>query len=191
VELIRSDFLTGWQQFLLVLFRFSVGWHLFYQGMGKMRVAHWSSGDYLRTATGPLGPWFQKLSQESWWLGMADQATVWGLVILGLLLMVGLFTRTASLAAILLLLLFYLAHPPFPLHGFAPITPQGFELYVNQVLIEILALSVGLAFNTGKISGLDLLIHNWIRGRRSERHTRAQVAAELRKPHDEIVERWQ
>ena len=185
----RSDFLTGWQQFLLVVFRFSVGWHLFYQGMGKLQAAQWSAGDYLRTATGPLGPWFQKLAQDPWWLSLADRATVWGLMIVGLLLMVGLFTRTASLAAILLLLLFYLAHPPFPNHGFAPVSPQGFELYVNQVLIEILALTTSFAFNTGRISGLDLLVHNWIRARRSAVEARVQVAAVLREPQDEIMER--
>ena len=153
-----ANCLTAWQQFMLVLFRFCLGWHLFYQGMGKLRGAHWSAEPYLRSATGPLASLFQEMTENRAWLSVADQATILGLMTLGVLLMVGLFTRVASLGAIALLLLFYLAHPPFPVHGFGVPTINGNELYVNQVLIEILALAVSLAFDTGKISGLDMLI---------------------------------
>ncbi len=153
-----ANSLTGWQQFMLVLFRFCVGWHLFYQGMGKLRAARWSAEPYLKSADGPLAALFQRMTENRAWLSVADQATIWGLMILGVLLMVGLFTRAASLGAIALLLLFYLAHPPFPVHGFGVPTINGNELYVNQVLIEILALAVSLSFDTGKISGLDMLI---------------------------------
>ncbi len=148
------------QQFILVLTRFCVGWHLFYQGLGKLREAHWSAEGYLKSASGPIAPLFSKLAADSTWVALADRATIWGLMILGVFLMVGLLTRAASVGAIFLLLLFYAAHPPFPVHGFGIPTINGFELYVNQVLIEILVLFVCLAFNTGRISGLDMLLHN-------------------------------
>jgi thiosulfate dehydrogenase [quinone] large subunit len=162
-----ADTLTGSQQFVLVLFRFSIGWHLFYQGWGKIQAAHWSSESYLRAATGPLAAVFERMANQPLWLRLADQGTMWGLTILGLLLMIGLFTRAASLLSIGLLLLFYAALPPLPFHGFAVRTPDGTELYVNKVLIEILALLVSLVFDTGKISGLDMLVGPWLRRVRS------------------------
>jgi thiosulfate dehydrogenase [quinone] large subunit len=158
-----ADSLTASQQIVLVLFRFSIGWHLFYQGWGKIEAAHWSSESYLRAATGPLAGVFEYMANQTAWLRLADQGTMWGLLILGLLLMVGLFTRIASILAIGLLLLFYAAMPPLPFHGFALRTPDGTELYVNKVLIEILALLVSLVFDTGKISGLDMLVGRWFR----------------------------
>ena len=67
---------------------------------------------------------------------------------------------------ILLLVLFFAAQPPVPRHGFTVQGPEGFELYVNKVLIEILALALTVAFNTGRISGLDMLVSQWIRKKR-------------------------
>ncbi len=157
----RPNALTAWQQFVLVLFRFSIGWHIFYQGLGKLQAAHWSSESYLRTAIGPLGSVFRWMAEQSTWLKLADQGTMWGLLVLGFLLMIGLFTRTASLLSMGLLLLFYVAQPPLPLHGFAVRTPDGTELYVNKILIEIMALLITLAFDTGHISGLDMIVGPW------------------------------
>jgi thiosulfate dehydrogenase [quinone] large subunit len=164
----RPDALTAWQQFVLVLFRFSVGWHIFYQGLGKLQAAHWTSESYLRTATGPLGWLFHRMAEQSTLLKFADQGTMWGLFILGLLLMVGLFTRTASLLAIGLLMLFYVAQPPLPVHGFAVRTPDGTELYVNKIMIEVMALMVTLVFDTGRVSGLDMIVGPWLRRFRGE-----------------------
>jgi len=166
---VRAEGLTAWQQFLLVLLRFTIGWHLFYQGLGKLQSPHWSAEGYLRAATGPLAALFQKMAASGAWLALADRATVWGLIVLGMLLMVGLFTRPASAGAILLLALFYAAQPPLPAHGFAARTPDGSELYANKVTIEILALLVALAFDTGRISGLDLLVRQWFARRRAPR----------------------
>ncbi len=167
--------LTGWQQFLLVLFRFSIGWHLFYQGLGKLQAVRWTSEGYLTSATGPLASLFQKMAAYPTLLRLGDLATMWGLTIAGLLLMLGLLTRTASVLAMLLLLLFYVAQPPLPVHGFAVWTRDGSELYVNKVFIEILALLVCLVFNTGKISGLDMLVGPWLRKLRPSTAGKTQV----------------
>lgn len=152
---------TPVQQFVLVALRFAVGWHLCYQGWGKLQAVEWTSGPYLRASTGPFAAWFQALA-ESPGLWLADHVVMWSLVALGALLMIGLLTRTASALAILLLLSFYLASPPWPVHGFLSQGPTGPELYVNAVLIEMLALGVCAVFDTGRMAGLDILI----RGRR-------------------------
>jgi uncharacterized membrane protein YphA (DoxX/SURF4 family) len=172
-----SSALTGWQQFVLVLLRFSIGWHFFYQGLGKLQAAHWTSESYLRSATGPAGELFHKMADYGMWLKFADQGTMWGLLVLGVLLMVGLFTRTATVLSMGLLLLFYAAQPPLPIHGFSVRTPDGTELYVNKVMIEMMALLVSLAFDTGRISGLDMLLGPWWR-RRRERGSTAPAQVE-------------
>lgn len=172
-----SALLTSWQQFLLVVLRFSIGWHLFYQGFGKLQAVRWSAQPYLSSATGPFASLFHWVAATPRWLGVADAATVWGLMIAGVLLMIGLFTRTASVAGILLLVLFFAAQPPVPRHGFAAQGPEGFELYVNKVLIEILALALTVAFNTGRISGLDMLVSQWIRKKRYGVRDRAKTPA--------------
>jgi thiosulfate dehydrogenase [quinone] large subunit len=103
------------------------------------------------------------MADQTTWLKLADQGTMWGLMILGFLLMIGLFTRTASILAMGLLLLFYVAQPPLPFHGFVLRTLDGTELYINKVLIEMMALLVALVFDSGKISGLDMLLGPWFR----------------------------
>jgi thiosulfate dehydrogenase [quinone] large subunit len=156
-----SESLTARQQFVLVLFRFAVGWHLFYQGMGKLQAARWSALGYLKGATGPLDGFFHWMAADSRLVQLADRATVWGLMAVGMLVMIGLMTRIAAVAGMLLLLLFYLAQPPLPDHGFIQPTIDGYEMYVNKVLLEVLALAiVGLVFDTGRISGLDLLVRS-------------------------------
>lgn len=149
------------QQVVLVVLRFVIGWHLFYQGLGKWWAVDWSAKGYLAAAGGPFASWFHWLAESPDLLRFADTATVWGLMILGLLLMLGLFTRTAALLSSLLLMMFFLAAPPLPYAGFTVPTLQGYELYVDKTLIEALALLVVLAFPTGQMAGLDVLIRQW------------------------------
>ena len=79
--------------------------------------------------------------------------TMWGLTILGLLLMLGLFTRLSALGAVALLSLFYLAMPPWP--GVQEIPSIEHNLFVNKIWIEMLALLAIAALPSGKWFGLD------------------------------------
>ena len=155
------------QQFLLVLLRFVVGWHLFYQGLGKLWIVGWSAKGYLENASGPLDNVFQALADRPELMSLADFAVVWGLILSGLLLMLGLFSRLAALAGFLLLFLFFAAAPPMPYLGFSVPGPEGSELYVNKTLIEGLLLMVLAALPTGQMAGLDILVSGWRRRRKS------------------------
>lgn len=151
---------TRVQKLLLVLLRFSIGWHLFYQGLGKLRAVDWSAQGYLAAATGPFASLFHTIAEGPRLIAWADFLTIWGLMILGILLMVGLFTRIAALGGIFLLALFYLAAPPLASEGFTVISPEGAELYVNKTFLEALALLVVLSFPTGRMVGLDILLRH-------------------------------
>ena len=100
-------------------------------------------------------------------MNLSDFAVVGGLMISGLLLMLGLFSRLAALAGFFLLFLFFAAAPPMPYLGFAVAGPDGSELYVNKTLIEALSLLVLAVIPTGRMAGLDILISGWRLRRKS------------------------
>lgn len=149
--------ISNWHKTLLVILRFAIGWHLFYQGFGKLLAVKWSAVGYLKAAWGP----FVWIAEDPTLLSIADYAMVWSLIVLGILLMLGLFTRIATVLGILLLLSIYVAVPPLDWTGFVATTAEGSELYVNKLLIEILALILVASFRTGHMIGLDILVHHW------------------------------
>jgi uncharacterized membrane protein YphA (DoxX/SURF4 family) len=151
------DSVSGFQKTLLVVLRFAIGWHFFYQGFGKLISVDWSAEGYLKAGWGL----FRSIAEDPTWLNIADYTVIWGLMILGVLLMVGMFTQFAAVAGTLLLLLFYLAIPPLDYSGFVIWTSQGTELYVDKTLIEALALMVVASFRTGRMLGFDILIQHW------------------------------
>ncbi len=147
------------QQLTLVVLRFVIGWHLFLQGYGKLTQPAWSAAPYLSHATGPLAGLFRGLAAQATLLLLCDRVIPWALLVLGLFLMIGLLTRSASIAAMALLASFTLAHPPLLVAGILVVGADGnAELYVNQTIIEVLGLGVTLAFDTGRMIGLDLLL---------------------------------
>jgi len=157
--------LSAWQQTMLVTLRFAIGWHLVVQGYARLASAAWSFEAHLRAATGPAASLLHWLAGIPWLRAAADHVTLWGAIIFGLLLMVGLFTRTATVLAIALLSASVLAQPPLPVSGVLAPTLGGHEMYVNRAIIEILALLVSLSFDTGRIAGLDVLLQQRRRAR--------------------------
>ena len=89
---------------------------------------------------------------------------MWGLVAIGLGLIVGCFTRLAALSGILIILLIYLCNPPF-VGYFYSIPMEGSYLVVNKNLVEAAALLVVAVTGTGRVAGIDRLIHRLLRGR--------------------------
>jgi thiosulfate dehydrogenase (quinone) large subunit len=142
----------------ITVLRVVVGWHFLYEGVAKLTSPAWSSAGYLRQARGPFGDLFRWLASQPNLLANADLITMWGLTLVGLLLMLGLFTRLASLAGIGFLLLFYLATPPFVGYFYA-IPSEGSYLIVNKNLVELCALVVILVTGSGRFAGLDRLLH--------------------------------
>lgn len=142
---------------LLVILRMVIGWHILYEGIVKLWNPNWSAGGYLMDSKGPLSGLFYAMAGNSTLLSVIDIINVWGLVIVGLFLMLGLFTRWATIGGIVLIGMYYLSHPP--LIGLTYALPsEGSYLFVNKNLIEIAALAVLMVFPTSKYVGLDRLI---------------------------------
>ena len=147
----------GFQLTALVVLRMLVGWHFFYEGIAKVTNPLWTSVSYLQESQGWFSGWFQDLAINEGAIRVVDALNEWGLMLIGLALLVGILTRTATVAGIVLLALYYLAAPPLP--GFEYAMPtEGSYLIVNKVLVELAALVVILALPTGRQVGLDRLL---------------------------------
>jgi thiosulfate dehydrogenase (quinone) large subunit len=148
----------------ITVLRVAVGWHFLYEGLAKMTASSWSAAGYLKQARGPFAELFKWLAGQPNLLANADLITMWGLTIVGALLILGLFTRLASLGAMGFLVMFYLCNPPF-VGYFYSIPSEGSYLIVNKNLVELCALVVILLTGSGKFAGLDLFVNRLI-GRR-------------------------
>lgn len=108
---------------------------------------------------GPVPP-----AQTQMW--KVNQATIWSLIVLGALMMVGFFSRLSSLGAAGLLLLFYLPMPPWP--GVPEAPGPEHSLFVNKNLIEVIACLALVALPTGRWMGLDALVRRFVWGKKEE-----------------------
>jgi len=156
--------LSRWPMIAITVLRVLVGWHFLYEGIAKLSSPSWSAAGYLKQARGPFAGLFKSLAAQPDLLANADLITMWGLTAVGLLLMLGLFTRLASLGGIGFILLFYLCNPPF-VGYFYSIPSEGSYLIVNKNLVELGALVVILVTGSGRYAGLDRIVHGLV-GRR-------------------------
>lgn len=148
---------TKLQSFALVVLRITIGWHFLYEGGVKVLNPHWTSKAYLLDSGGFLKDFFTQLAGNQALLSISDYANAWGLTLIGLSLLLGLFTRYSSIAGIILLLLYYLSHPAFP--GIQYLFPSdGSYFIINKTLVELFALFVIFAFPTSDIFGLPRLL---------------------------------
>ena len=155
---------TG-QQVALVALRTAIGWHFLYEGYYKLALpgwsssgvplGRWSSAGYLKGSSGPLASLFQRLI-DAGWVGWIDNTVKVGLLLVGLSLILGLCAKAGCWGAIIFLALFYFVS--VPLAGIQQPGAEGAYLIVNKTLIEAVAVCVLLAFRTGEIAGLDLLL---------------------------------
>jgi thiosulfate dehydrogenase [quinone] large subunit len=142
---------------LLVILRVMIGWHFLYEGMVKLVNPDWSSVGFLLDSKGLFSSLFISMATNPDILRIVDFLNVWGLILIGLGLILGIMTRISIIAGIGLLGMYYLSHPPMVSFKFA-VPAEGSYLWINKNLIEMIALAVLLVFPTGRIIGIDRLI---------------------------------
>jgi uncharacterized membrane protein YphA (DoxX/SURF4 family) len=123
--------------------RIAIGWHFLYEGVLKLLDGKWSAAAYLRGSTGPLAEYFRQLAADPMSLRIVDQLNIWGLILVGLCLMLGLATRFAAFCGVVILALYYVAYPPLFQSTIAGMN-EGHYLIVSKNLVEMLALCVVL-----------------------------------------------
>ena len=166
---------------VMTILRVAIGWHFLYEGLTKLLNPEWTAAGYLESATGPLAGMFQALAGNETLLAMVNVLNTWGLVLIGLGLFLGLFTRIAQVAGIALLFMYYISHPPvFSEPGFFR---EGSYFFISKDFLEMLAIVVLMFFPTGKYLGLDGLfarmakkpMHRMDHGQPDREETKANV----------------
>lgn len=147
--------LKEWGPFLL---RFGIGWHFLYEGLIKLFSANWTARGYLEGSHGLLSGFFHSLAQNESLLKLIDILNIWGLILIGSGLILGILIRVSAISGIMMLLLYYLAYPPFGDTLFT--NTEGHFWIVNRNLVEILALLILIAFPGPGFSILNLIRRN-------------------------------
>ncbi|MDH6307025.1 thiosulfate dehydrogenase [quinone] large subunit [Parabacteroides sp. PF5-5] len=138
----------------LVVLRVFIGWHFAYEGWVKLLNPRWTSLPYLLDSQGAASSFFIKLTQNPALMDTVNFLNQWSLLLIGFALIIGCFSRIASIGGILLLLLYTLSHPSFI--GASYLMPfEGSYLWIDKNLVECAALAVLCTFPTSHVIGLD------------------------------------
>ena len=137
--------MTSPQKFFLFLLRVTVGWMFFYAGITKVFDPQWSAEGYLKGAK--AFTWFFQIILDPSVLPIINFMNKWGLTLLGISLVLGLFVRFISLLGVLLMALYYIAL------GFPYPNPHSYIVDEHIIYLSIFLFSA--AIKAGRVFGLD------------------------------------
>lgn len=140
---------------LITILRVAIGWHFLYEGLSKILQGNWTASGFLLNTSGFLSGFYHWIANSPALLNLSDFLNMYGLLMIGLALFIGLFSRIASLAGALLLTMYYFAYPPFgsPLMNMS----EGHLFIVDRLFIEAAAL-LFLCFYREKGYSIDTLL---------------------------------
>jgi thiosulfate dehydrogenase (quinone) large subunit len=151
---------TTVQRFMLVALRVFIGWHILYEGFSKLLIPNWTSASFLGESKWILSGFSHWIISNPGVLHTVDFLNTWGLIAIGLGLILGLFTQAAAISGAILLFVYFLNNPP--LIGLEYTVPaEGSNIVVNKTLIEAVALAVVAVFPSGLFAGLDMFIYKF------------------------------
>lgn len=81
-------------------------------------------------------------------LAIIDIINIYGQILIGLSLILGLYSKIGAYSGTLLLLLYYIVLPPFVIN----------QLFIDKNMIELLAFLIIALFNTSDIIGIDRIL---------------------------------
>ena len=165
---------------VLLVLRLAIGWHFLYEGLAKLLTPDWTTAPYLLLSRGFFAGFFHWLGSSPGMVQAVDFLNIWGLILIGLALILGVLTRFASASGIVLLGLYYLSQPPLIRPDYR-IPVEGHYLLVSKNLVELLALAVFLLVPPAALWGLDRLWRGWrSRNKSGTEGTAAAAASGLR-----------
>jgi len=128
----------------LLLLRLTMGWIFIWSGIDKL-VTDFSAAGFLVNGTqGPLGDWFQSLGTNQAALDVINPLVIWGQILIGATLVLGLFTRAGLFWGAAMMMMFYLAQ-----------FPPANNPFMDEHLVYILLFGLLGALGAGRILGLD------------------------------------
>lgn len=167
--------------YLLTGLRILVGWHFLYEGIAKLLNPGWTAKMYLMGSRWIFEGLFQKIVESPTLMDLVDFTNIWGLILIGFSLIIGLFVRWSSIAGASLLLFYFVAYPPIPGYTLGTVA-EGSYLWVNKTLLEAIVLVVFASLPVNYFFGLDRLIKRW-------REEKARTPVPSRKAEGTSLER--
>ena len=156
-KLTTSIIVNNHQLYGLVVLRVLIGWHILYEGVSKLINPYWSSAAYLLDSKWIFSGLAKTIVSNPTLLTISDYVNMWGLTLVGLCLLLGVFSRQAALSGMVFISLYYFFAPPFL--GLEYSRPgEGSYIIVNKNLIEACALFVLYHFPTSHLIGLDRIL---------------------------------
>lgn len=140
--------LTNPQLYLLLALRVIIGYHFLYEGFNKLFATSWSSGGFLIQSNWIFSDIFIALANSPTLITISDFLNIWGQIFIGLGLILGLYSRYAAFSGAILLLLYYVAIPPFV---------ESYT-FVDRNLLELMGILIIALFPTSHIIGFDGLL---------------------------------
>jgi len=136
---------------VIVLFAFimriAMGWIFVWSGFDKL-LGDWTSAGFLVNATkGPLEGWFVDLGTNRAAVDVIDGLVIWGQILIGIALILGVVTRFSLFWAGVMMFMFYIAQLP----------PENNPFLDEHIIYIGVFLLLG-ALGAGRILGLDALI---------------------------------
>jgi uncharacterized membrane protein YphA (DoxX/SURF4 family) len=128
---------SGFLNWSFTFVRILIGWHFLFEGIVKLFNPDWSSASFLIGSGWLFSGFFHWLAGNHTALGAVDFLNTWGLLLIGTSLFLGVFTRIAGISGVLLLLLYYIASPPF---AYSPVPSTSHFYLINYNLIEAVVL---------------------------------------------------
>lgn len=138
--------MTQFQKISLFLLRIATGWMMFYAGITKVIDSTWSAEGYLKGAKTFVG-FYQWLASPGM-LPLVNFVNEWGLTLLGISLILGVFVRLSSVLGAVLMLLYYLPILDFPY-------PNPHSYLVDEHIIYIFVLLLFASIRAGRVWGLE------------------------------------
>lgn len=151
-----SDFRNKYIPAFLAVLRIAIGWHFLYEGAVKVFDQAWTSKQFLEGSRWIFGDVFRWMASSEEGIRIIDIANEYGLILIGLGLIMGLLTRIAAWSGAVLLFIYYLAYPPFAGLSYGAVA-EGNYVLVNKNLIELFALVLLGLTRSGQFFGLDML----------------------------------
>ncbi|MCB0730313.1 MAG: DoxX family membrane protein [Ignavibacteriae bacterium] len=136
------------QTTVLIILRLILGYHFLFEGIDKLFSVNWSSAGFLLQTNWLLSDFFHTLANDPTLLRLVDALNIWGQILIGLGLIIGLFSTIAAWSGAFLLFIYYFAIPPF-IESF---------LFIDKNLIELFAFIIIAIFPTSHILGVDRIV---------------------------------
>ena len=129
-----------YHRLFMTILRVAIGWHFLFEGISKIVQGNWTAGPFLQNTSGFLSGFYHWIASSPTLLAMTDFLNMYGLLLIGLALFIGLFSRLAALAGALLLTMYYFAYPPFgnPMMN----ASDGHLFMIDKLFIEAAALLI-------------------------------------------------